>query len=94
MVLSVAISTILFEQRSWNFLGPERPPLVPDSLYVTYFLEGTKLSLQCIPPSEHPTLLLMHLYRFAEYNSEGVRVDLKCFLPEANILSDDGVTLG
>ena len=42
-------------------LRPERPPLVPDGLYVTCFLEGTSLPLQCIRLSDRPTLLFMCL---------------------------------
>ena len=49
VVLSVATSTILFEQRPWNSFG------------TACFPEGTRFLLQCARLSERPTLLLMRL---------------------------------
>ena len=37
-----------------TLLGPERSPLVQDSLYVVCFLEGTSLPLECARSSELP----------------------------------------
>ena len=54
-VLSVAMRTMLFKQRSWNsFFGLEKLPLGLDSLCVTCFLEGTTFPLQCVPLIGHP----------------------------------------
>ena len=44
-----------------TLLGPRRQLLVPDSLYAACFLEETRFLLQCVPLSEHSTLLLMQL---------------------------------
>ena len=48
VVLCVAMTAKLFKQRSWDSLQPKTLPLVPDSLCVTCFLEGTRIPLQCL----------------------------------------------
>ena len=62
VVLSVDMSKILFEQRSWKSLGSERLLLVPSSLYATCFLVGAKSLLLWNLLSEHCNLLLRHLW--------------------------------
>ena len=50
-------------------------------------MEGIRFLLQCVPLSEHPTLFLMHLYRFAEHVLVGVMFDLEAhYLPVAATL--------
>ena len=61
VVLSVATSTILFAQRSWNSLKSEKLLKVLDILYATCFREEARLLLQSAHLSERPTLLLMRL---------------------------------
>ena len=61
VVLSVATSTILFEQSSWNSFKARKPTLNSRQLCAACFPGGTWFLLQCARLSERPTLLLMRL---------------------------------
>ena len=89
MVLSVAVRTTMFKQRSWNSFSARKIPLVSGNLYAISFLEGTRFPLYWVPLSHHLALLLECLERYAEHDGGGAMVGLEeHFLPGATILSE------